>query len=163
MLCLVTQDCSPEWPGLLSDIRLLCPWGFSRQEYWSGLPCPPPGDLPNPRIEPRSPILQVDSLPSEPSGKPKNTRVDSLSFLQGIFLTQESNQHLLHCRQILYWLNYQGSSYKNLPTININRNITRFQNYSSLGKTIFQKFPFSKGSYPYHLQKKVQFEQALVV
>ena len=42
--------------------------GFSRQEYWSGLPCPPPGDLPNPRIEPRSPILQVDSLPSEPVG-----------------------------------------------------------------------------------------------
>ena len=50
--------------------RLLCPWGFSRQEYWSGLPCPPPGDLPNPGIEPRSPTLQVDSLPSEPPEKP---------------------------------------------------------------------------------------------
>ena len=37
--------------------RLLCLWGFSRQEYWSGLPCPPPGDLPNPGIEPRSPTL----------------------------------------------------------------------------------------------------------
>ena len=34
------------------------PWGFSRQKYWSGLPCPPPGDFPNPRIEPRSPALQ---------------------------------------------------------------------------------------------------------
>ena len=34
---------------------LLCPWGFSRQEYWSELPCPPPGDLPDPGIEPRSP------------------------------------------------------------------------------------------------------------
>ena len=44
--------------------------GFSRQEHWSGLPCPPPGDLPNPRIEPRSPTLQVDSLPAEPQGKP---------------------------------------------------------------------------------------------
>ena len=44
---------------------------FSRQEYWSGLPCPPPGDLPNSSIEPRSPALHVDSLPSEPSGKPK--------------------------------------------------------------------------------------------
>ena len=43
---------------------------FSRQEYWSGLPCPPPGDLPNPKIEPRSPALQVDSLPAEPQGKP---------------------------------------------------------------------------------------------
>ena len=43
--------------------------GFSRQEHWSGLPCPPPGDLPNPGIEPRSPTLQADSLPSEPPGK----------------------------------------------------------------------------------------------
>ena len=36
--------------------------GFSRQEYWSGLPCPPPGDLPNPGMEPVSPALQVNSL-----------------------------------------------------------------------------------------------------
>ena len=43
--------------------------GFSRQEYWSGLPCPPPGDLPNPEIEPVSPALQADSLPTEASGK----------------------------------------------------------------------------------------------
>ena len=43
--------------------------GFSRQEYWSGLLCPPPGDLPNPGIEPRSPALQADSLKSEPPGK----------------------------------------------------------------------------------------------
>ena len=42
---------------------------FSRQEYWNGLPCPPPGDLSNPRVKPRSPALQVDSLPSEPPGK----------------------------------------------------------------------------------------------
>ena len=48
------------------------PWGFSRQEYWSGLPCPPPGDLPNSGIEPRPPALQADSLPSEPPGKPLN-------------------------------------------------------------------------------------------
>ena len=44
--------------------------GFSRQEYYSVLPCTPPGDLPGPGIEPRSPALQVDSLPSEPPGKP---------------------------------------------------------------------------------------------
>ena len=47
--------------------------GFSRQEYWSGLPCPPPGDLPNPGTEPTSPVspaLQADSLPIETSGKP---------------------------------------------------------------------------------------------
>ena len=52
---------------------------FFRQEYWSGLPCPPPGDLPNPRIKPRSPTLQEDSLPSEPPGKPKNTGLGSLA------------------------------------------------------------------------------------
>ena len=42
--------------------------GFSRQECWSGLPFPSPGDLPNPGIEPRSPALQADTLPSEPPG-----------------------------------------------------------------------------------------------
>ena len=44
--------------------------GFSRQEYWSGLPCSPPGDLPHPGVEPRSPALQAVSLLSEPPGKP---------------------------------------------------------------------------------------------
>ena len=44
--------------------------GFSKQEYQSGLPFPYPGDLPDPGIEPRSPALQVDSLPSQPPGKP---------------------------------------------------------------------------------------------
>ena len=44
--------------------------GFSKQEYWSGLPFPSPGDLPDPGIEPRSSALQADSLPSEPPGKP---------------------------------------------------------------------------------------------
>ena len=71
---------------------------FSRLEYWSGLPFPSPRDLPNPGIEPRSPSLQADSSPAEPTGKPKNTGVGSLSLLQWIFPTQESN---LHCRQIL--------------------------------------------------------------
>ena len=50
--------------------------GFSRQEYWSGLPCPPPRDLPNPGIKlgsPVSPALQADSFTAEPQGKPKNT------------------------------------------------------------------------------------------
>ena len=44
--------------------------GFSRQEYWSGLPFTSPGDLPDPGIEPRSPTLQADPLPSEPPGNP---------------------------------------------------------------------------------------------
>ena len=64
----------------LSHVRLFAtPWavahqaspsmGFSRQEYWSGLPFPSPGDLPDPGIEPGSPALQADTLPSEPPGK----------------------------------------------------------------------------------------------
>ncbi|RJF55596.1 hypothetical protein D4Z76_09305, partial [Campylobacter coli] len=43
---------------------------FSRQEYWSGLPFPSPGDLPDPGNDPRSPTSQADALPSEPPGKP---------------------------------------------------------------------------------------------
>ena len=65
----------------LSRVRLfVTPWtvahqappsmGFSRQEYWSGLPFPSPGDLPDPGIELRSPALQADALTSEPPGKP---------------------------------------------------------------------------------------------
>ena len=45
------------WPHGLYHSRLLCLWGFSRQEYWSGLPGPPPGDLPNTEIEPSSSAL----------------------------------------------------------------------------------------------------------
>ena len=55
---------------------------FSRPEYWSELPFPSPGDLPDPGIEPRSPALQVDSLPAEPQGKPKNIGVGSLSLIE---------------------------------------------------------------------------------
>ena len=66
---------------LLSCVQLfVIPWavayqaplsmGFSRQVSWSGLPFPSPGDLPDPGIEPGSPVLQADALPSEPLGKP---------------------------------------------------------------------------------------------
>ena len=56
----------------------LTPWTikfmeFSRPQYWIGEPFPSPRDLPNPGIEPRSPVLWTDSLPAEPQGKPKNT------------------------------------------------------------------------------------------
>ena len=47
--------------------------GYSKQEYWSGLPFPSPGNLSDPRIEPRSPTLQADALTSEPPGKPLDT------------------------------------------------------------------------------------------
>ena len=59
-------------------------------------------DLLNPRIEPRSPALQAHSLPFELPEVSKNIGVGSLSLLQGIFPTQESNRSLLHCRRILY-------------------------------------------------------------
>ena len=65
--------------GTRSCLTLVTPWtvarqaplsmGFSRKEYWSGLSCPPPGDLPDPGIEHRSPALQAASLPTEPPGK----------------------------------------------------------------------------------------------
>ena len=82
---------------------------FSQPEYWSGYPFSSARDLPNPGIKPRSPTLWVDSLPAEPQRKPKNTGVGGLSLFQQIFLTQESNRGLLHCRWILYQLNYQES------------------------------------------------------
>ena len=57
-------------PWIVSDQAPLS-MGFCRLEYWNGFPCPPPGDLPNPGIEPTSPALQVaDSLPTKPPGKP---------------------------------------------------------------------------------------------
>ena len=103
-----------QWNSLSHIQLFLTPWTtqsmeFSRPEYWNGQPFPSPGDLPNPGIELRSPTLQEDSLPAEPQGKPKNTGVGSPSLLQWVFLTQESNQGLLHCRQILYQLSSQGS------------------------------------------------------
>ena len=60
-----------------------------------------------------SPALQADSLPAEPQGKPKNIEVGSLSLLQRIFPTQESNWGFLHCRWILYQLSYQGRPQNN--------------------------------------------------
>ena len=59
--------------GWTEDHQAPLSMGFSRQEYWSGLPFPSPGDLPNPGIEPRFPALQADSLPSEPPGSPEES------------------------------------------------------------------------------------------
>ena len=78
---------------LLSRVQLFAtPWtvayqaspsvGFSRQEYWSGLLFPSPGDLPNPGIKPRLPALQADALPSEPPGNPLkavNKKINTVS------------------------------------------------------------------------------------
>ena len=64
----VVSDSVTQW-----TIALQAPlsMGFSKEEYWSGLPFPSPGDLPNPEIKPGLPALQADSLPSEPPGKPE--------------------------------------------------------------------------------------------
>ena len=72
---------------------------------------PSPGHCPNSQIEPRSPTLHTDSLPAETPGNPKNTGMGRLSLLQWIFLTQESNQGLLHCKGALYQLSYHLSTY----------------------------------------------------
>ena len=78
----------------LGHVRLFAtPWtvahqappsmGFSRQEYWSGLPFPSPGDLPDPRMEPRSLALQADSLPAEPQGKPNTGLIKDTGLVPG--------------------------------------------------------------------------------
>ena len=84
---------------------------FSRQEYWSWYPFSSPGDIPNSGIEPRSPTLQVDSLPSEPPGKPINCKpnVIKLYFLESksfIDTLKESEEGLekLSFGVFLFWL-----------------------------------------------------------
>ena len=99
------QLCNPMEPA-----RLLCPQNSPGKNPGVGSHSLLQGNLPNPGIECRFPALQAGSLPSEPPEKPKNTGVGSLSLLHGIFPIQESNQCLLHCRQVLYQLSYQGRS-----------------------------------------------------
>ena len=68
-MCLVAQSCPTLATPLTVAHQAPLFMGFSRQEYWSELPFPSPGDLSNPGIKPRSSVLQVDSLPPEPLGK----------------------------------------------------------------------------------------------
>ena len=92
-----------------SEVAQLCPtlcnpWtvahqappsvGFSRQEYWSGLPFTSPGDLPDPGIKPGFPALQADALPSEPPGKTQRTRVLRFKTGTGTYFILQIN---LHC------------------------------------------------------------------
>ena len=94
----------------LSRVRLFAtPWtvayqappsmGFSRQECWSGLPFPSPGDLPDPGIEPRSPALKADALLSEPPGKPRF--LTSTELQDNIF--ERSPAHQQKIRLKIYW------------------------------------------------------------
>ena len=89
---------------LLIRVRLFAtPWtvayqappsmGFSRQEYWSGLPLPSPGDLPNPGIEPGSPAFQADALTSKPPGKPRILLLSLLLAASVTRLVPEAHPH----------------------------------------------------------------------
>ena len=119
LLCLVTQscptlcnpmDCTPPGSSVHGDspgkIMENTPFSMVESVAMESAAVPSSRGF----FEPRSPALQVDSLSSESPGKPKNTGMGSLSLLQGIFLTQESNWGLLHCRWIFYQLSYQGST-----------------------------------------------------
>ena len=68
MAPLILQPFATPWT---EPARLCLSMGFSRQEYWSGLPCPPPGDLPNPGIEPVFPALAGRFFTADPAGKPR--------------------------------------------------------------------------------------------
>ena len=91
---------------MLSHIRLFAsPWivayqdpqsmEFSRQEYWSGLPFPSPGDLPDPGIEPRSPTLQADSLPSDPPRELPIKKKKERDILKSRDITLPTKVHLV--------------------------------------------------------------------
>ena len=91
------MDCSPLGilqARILEWVAIPVSRGSSQPRDWTQFSC-----------------IQADSLPAELPGKSKNTGMGSLSLLQGIFLTQELNQGLLHCRQILSQLSYQGSAW----------------------------------------------------
>ena len=98
----VVPDSATRWTVALKAPLSM---GFSRQESWSGLPCPPPGDLPNPVIEPSRQILYCLSHQESP----RILEWVAYPFSRGIFLTQESNWDLVHCMPILYQPSYQGS------------------------------------------------------
>ena len=103
-----TQESNPGHLHCRWILYQLSHQGSPRILEWVAYPYP--GDLPNPGVKPRFPALWAYSLPAEPPRKPKNTGVGSLSLLQGIFLTQGSNQGLLYCRGSFYQLNYQRNS-----------------------------------------------------
>ena len=123
ILCGGWKTCWPSREADESEVTQSCPnlvtpWTvayqappsmeFSRQEYWSGLPFPSAGNLPNPGIKPTSLTLQVILYQLIHQESPRKLEWVGYPFFQHIFLTQESNWDLMHCRYILYQLSYQG-------------------------------------------------------
>ena len=83
--------------------------GFSRQEYWSGLPFPSPGDLPNPGIEPRSPTLQADALPSEPPGNPTLKLIQCPRICLGVLVSSPLFEDLVPAFQRAHRTNLESA------------------------------------------------------
>ena len=133
--------------SLVTVVQSLSPVSLFADCSTPGFPVP----LSIPGVEPRSPTFQVDSLPAEPQGKPKYTGVGSLSLLQWIFPTQESNQGLLHCKWILHQLSYQGSPLS--PRVCSNSCLLSWWCYLTISSSVIpfsscpQSFPAS-GSFP---------------
>ena len=80
---LVVQSCPPLFDRMVCSPQAPLSMRFSRQEYWSGLPFPSPGDVPNPLIELRSPALQADPLPTEPPGNEGRNRYTNMLVQEG--------------------------------------------------------------------------------
>ena len=114
--------------GLYVARQAPLPMGFPRHEYWSGLPFPPPGDLPDPGVKLTTPALagrffitesesrsvvsnslRLHGLYSPRNSPGQNPGVGSHSLLQGIFPNEGSNPDLPHSRRILYQLSHKGS------------------------------------------------------
>ena len=89
--------------------------GFSRQEYWSGLPFSSPGDLPNPGIEPRSSALQADSLPAEPPGKPNYMKYNKMQRYQSIMNMLQKEILRCSCRllSLFQLVDFPGDGWQN--------------------------------------------------
>ena len=111
---------------------------FSRQEYWTGLPFPSPGDLPNPEIKPWSPTLQVDSLPSELPGKPTTKRLKSIkttkkptikSFILSIYLSVRLLDHSIHINLVECLSVFQSGCFSQIGLL---LNITKYHGLGGL-------------------------------
>ena len=98
-VCSATQFVSSSlWHHRLQPTRLLCLWGFSRQEYWSWFPCPPPGDLPNTGIKPRSLHCRQILYYLSHWGCPRKLGWVAYPFSRGSSWPMKQTWHLLHCR-----------------------------------------------------------------
>ena len=99
------------------------PMGFSRQEYWSGFPFPPPGDLPDPGIELRSPALQADYLPSEPLGKPfllqRQESIAELCYKENLSSLETREQKCINYQTDSYYSDLNANTLSDITTLSL--------------------------------------------